>query len=236
MISLYMGFPTPCFIEGNGDVVMAVAQLRACFPGLKIKHVNYDAQCSLSVLDFCSMVGQKPGPVLLLRPIQSKVLEAIRQRLAANVPVVAETIASEEELHDAVATVVGHFENGEPLVAIDIVVGLLIMAKLDDGHMWAGNAKGYMWASDVPKGRGVDEKYKDRVPHVLNILLQHGVLVKKPSQGKSKFALNPDRKIDIYEMLRDRKFKGAVEGYLQRNHQVESVRVLDDLPDYEDVR
>jgi len=236
MTSLYMGFPNPCFIDGSDDVDAAVASLRASFPDLRIKHVIYDASCSLSVLDFCSMVGQKLGPVLLLRPIQSKVLEGIRLKLAANVPVASETASTEEELHYAVSMIVGHFENGEPLVAIDVVVGLLIMAKLDNEHMWAGNAKGYMWAADIPKGRGVDEKYKDRVPHVLNILSQHNVLVKKPSQGKSKFALNPEQKIAIYEVLRNRKFGTVVEGYLLRNHQTESVRVLDSLPGYDDAR
>lgn len=236
MTSLYMGFPTNCFLDESNDIGAAVARLSQAFPDVKIKHVIYDANCSLNILDFCSMVGQKPGPVLLLQPIQGNVLERIRVRLAANVPVEAPTIAGEAALHGAVTDVIRHFDNGEPRIALDIVVALLIMAKLEANHMWAGNAKGYMWAADIPKGRGVDEKYKDRTPHVLNLLLQHDLLVKKPSKGKSKFALNDENRIEIYEILRGRKLPAHVEGYLQRHPTLESVRSLDALPDYEDLR
>ena len=236
MTSLYMGFPPNCFLDGSNDIDAAVARLCHAFPNVRVKHVIYDANYSLNVLDFCSMVGQKPGPVLLLQPIKGTVLERIRVRLAANVPVEAPTVASETGLHGAVTEVLEHFGNGEPRIALDIIVALLIMAKLEANHMWAGNAKGYMWAADIPKGRGVDEKYKDRTPHVLNLLLQHKLLVKKPSKGKSKFALNDDCRIEIYEILRGRKLPVEVEGYLQRHAVLESVRSLDGIPDYEDSR
>lgn len=236
MNSLYMGIPGNYFLDGSNDIEATVARLSHAFPDIRIKHVVYEANCSLNVLDFCSMVGQKPGPVLLLQPIKSTVLERIRVRLAANVPVLAPVIASEAELHGALIEVINSFANGEPLIAVDVVVALLVMAKLEANHMWAGNAKGYMWAADIPKGRGVDEKYKDRTPHVLNLLYQHKLLVKKPSQGKSKYALNDLRRVDIYDILRDRKLPAEVEGYLQRHPAVESVRSLDELPDYKDKR
>lgn len=235
MISLYVGFPANCFI-GNGDVDAAVECLKVEFPDVRIKHVVYDARCSLSILDFCSMVGQRPGPVLLLRPIQSTILEEVRLRLAFKLPVACEMIASEEELCGAVDTVLGHFRNGEPMVSLDLAVALLVLAKLEDGHMWGGNAKGYMWAADIPKGRGVDEKYKDRVPHVLNVLLQHDFLINKPSKGKSKFALNPILKPDIYEALRLRSFPEQTGRFFLRHQQLESVRVLDGLRDYTEGR
>jgi hypothetical protein len=119
---------------------------------------------------------------------------------------------------------------------VDIIVALLVMAKLEANHMWAGNAKGYMWAADIPKGRGVDEMYKDRTPHVLNLLYQHHLLVKKPSQGKAKYALNVQCRTEIYEVLRDRKLPREVERLLQRHPTLESVRSLDVLPDYEVAR
>lgn len=119
---------------------------------------------------------------------------------------------------------------------MDIIVALLIMAKLEANHMWAGNSKGYMWAADIPKGRGVDEKYKDRTPHVLNLLYQHHLLVKKPSQGKSKYALNDQCRTEIYGALRERKLPREVERLLQRHPTLESVRSLDGLPDYTAVR
>ncbi|KKA06220.1 hypothetical protein VP02_18900 [Pseudomonas ogarae] len=231
MISLYVGFPATCFI-GNDGVDAAVECLKVEFPDVRIKHVVYDARCSLSILDFCSMVGQRPGPVLLLEPIQSKVLEEVRLRLALKLPVACEMIVCEEELCAAVDTILGQFKSGEPMVPLDLAVALLVLAKLEDGHMWGGNAKGYMWAADIPKGRGVDEKYKDRVPYVLNILLQHSFLISKPSKGKSKFALNPSLKPDIYEALRLRSFPEKTGRLFLRHQQLESVRVLDDLPEY----
>lgn len=235
MISLYLGLPATCFI-GNDGADAAVERLKAELPGVKIKHVVYDANCSLSILDFCSMVGQRPGPVLLLKPIKATVLEGVRIRLAVKLPVACEMVACQESLRAAVGTVLAQFKSGEPMVPLDIAVAILILAKLEDGHMWGGNAKGYMWAADIPKGRGVDEKYKDRVPHVINILLQHNLLIKKPSQGKSKYALNPCMKQDIYETLRLRSFPEVIGRYLFRHQHLESVRVLDNLPEYAEGR
>ncbi|WP_339496103.1 MULTISPECIES: hypothetical protein [Pseudomonas] len=235
MISLYLAFPATCFI-GNEKAEMAVERLRAQFPAVTIKYVVYDANCSLSILDFCSMVGQKPGPVLLLKPIKTSVLEGVRLRLAVKLPVACEMVACQESLCAAISMVLRQFENGEPMVPLDIAVAILILAKLEEGHMWGGNAKGYMWAADIPKGRGVDEKYKDRVPHVINILLQHEMLIKKTSQGKSKYALNPSIKLDIYETLRLRSFPEAIGRYLFRHEQLESIRVLDNVPEYPEGR
>jgi hypothetical protein len=171
-----------------------------------------------------------------LKPIKATVLEGVRLRLAVKLPVACEMVACEESLCAAAGAVLGQFKSGEPMVPLDIAVAILILAKLEDGHMWGGNAKGYMWAADIPKGRGVDEKYKDRVPHVINILFQHDMLIKKPSQGKSKYALNPSMKLDIYETLRLRSFPEEIGRYLFRHQQLESVRVLDDLPDYTEAR
>ncbi|MEE4675873.1 hypothetical protein V2K57_15810 [Pseudomonas alliivorans] len=84
-------------------------------------------------------------------------------------------------------------------------MALLILEKLVLNNIWGGKEKGYMWSTDIPKGRGVDEKYAHRTPHVLNLLLQHDLLIKKASQGKSKYALNSHLRTDINAILRDRK-------------------------------
>ena len=75
MTSLYVGFPKNCFLDGSNDIGATVARLGNAFPNVTIKHVVYDDSCSLSILDFSSMVGQKPGPVLLLQPIKANVLD-----------------------------------------------------------------------------------------------------------------------------------------------------------------
>lgn len=118
MTSLYVGFPKNCFLDGSNDIGATVARLGNAFPNVTIKHVVYDDSCSLSILDFSSMVGQKPGPVLLLQPIKANVLDRIRVRLATTVPVEAPTLASEAELHEAVTSVIDHFANGEPLGSV----------------------------------------------------------------------------------------------------------------------
>lgn len=98
--------------------------------------------------------------------------------------------------------------------------------------MWAGNSKGYMWTDDIRKGRGVDEKYGSRVATVLNVLLQNELLTFKTSQSSRKYALNPERREEIYEILRSRSFPTGANKSFSRSEGLESCRVLDVLDEY----
>jgi hypothetical protein len=71
------------------------------------------------------------------------------------------------------------------------------------------------------------------VAYVVDTLLNHGFLVMKPSNGHKKFALNPDRRVELLKMLRNRRLEGALQQVLSRSAATESCRVLDCLASYE---
>lgn len=231
---VYLGHPIPAY-EGDPSTLVTrwISLPAAQRRGWDGRARAYARDASINAQDFCSMVLQSPGPVVLLRPIQNGSLEEIRRRLGARVPVFIEDATSDAELSGIIEKAVGAFEAGEPLIALDLVVALLVMEKLDQEHMWGGYAKSYMWADDISKGRGVSEKYALRVPHVINVLFQRGILIQKTSQGAKKYALNPDRRQEIHEWLRQRKLPQDVEGPLLRHPVLESVRALDSLSTHE---
>lgn len=232
MTILYLGHPAR---EYEGDVIAEIVdEFIASFAkdGWEIRPTCYDQQKSLDARDFTSMVLQRPGPVLLLNPVQQRVVELVRQRIGVRTPVELATIYDSAALKQAVENTIAAFDAGEPRLSLDVVVALLMIRKLAREQMWAGNAKGYMWADDIPKGRGLDEKYAARVPNVINVLLNHELLVRKTSQHTSKYALNPLRKVEIFGYLRDRRLPNAVEAPLARGIAQESVRALDLLDDF----
>ncbi len=232
MQPLYIGHPASQYDGGPRALVQLCAKDLDAHGGWPLRPHEYAANFSLNARNFCSMVLQSLGPVLLINPVKRETVEHIRLRLGARVPVIVEDIASVEELREAIRRVCRQHEDGEPLMALDVVVALLMLRKLDLERMWAGNSKGYMWVSDIPKGRGLDEKYRGRVDNVLNILLMQGLLIFKISNSKRKYALNPERRTEIYEFLRNRKFSDDIQRVLLRYGTVESVRVLDLLDCY----
>jgi hypothetical protein len=158
----------------------------------------------------------RPGPVLLLEPIQGKALADIRARLQGRCLVLVAHVYDAATLGAEIQRVKDASDRGEPFLPIDVVVALLVLRKLERDRCWTGKEKGYMWGVNVPKGRGVDEKFGHRVPHALNLLLQEGLVVSKISNGKPKYALNPDRRPEIYNVLRLRDFPGRLGGMFRR--------------------
>jgi hypothetical protein len=180
----------------------------------------YDVKNDFVARDLISRALSQPGHVLLLQPVQRKPAGDVRARLQGR-QIVQERLAYDtDSLEEAISEIQALHAAGEPLLPLDIVVALLIMRKLDREHRWTGNAKGYMWSDDVPNGRGVDEKFKPRVGHVLSLLLHHGILANKPSGGRAKVALNPDRQVEIYDILRR-----------QREFEPQLLRMLSRIPE-----
>lgn len=228
---LYLGYPAPNYNGDPASLVTVLVNTPASLKGSWLLRVRkYAADCSLNAQDFCSTVLQEPGPVLLLEPIQSISRQEVVRRLGGRVPVAAVLVTCIGELEAAVTQAIKDFEAGEPRIALDVAVALLLMQKLNRNNMWAGNAKGYMWAADIPKGRGLDQKYAPRLSVVMNALLQGGMLTFKVSQGRRKYALNPEMRANIHEILRTRKFPELTETSLLRNKDMESVLVLDAHP------
>lgn len=194
----------------------------------------YKNNSSLNVGDLCSIIGRELGPIIIFKPVQKNVIEEIRRRLEKRVPIfIEEPSDTAEKLRETVELSISRFKAGDPIWSLDIIVALLLIMKLDQELKWAGNnEKSYMWGDDLHKGRGVDEKYKSRLPHIINILIQNEILIKKPSRSKNKYALNPDKRKYIYKILRNKEFPSKVEKLLQRHSGHESARALDILDIY----
>ena len=233
MQNIYVGHPVDKYPNSPAECVNMCLAHPEWYPGWQLRPKPYQANASLNINDFCSAVLQAQGPVVLLQRVQNTTFTGIRGRLGSRVPVLLDTITTAADLQRVIANAIDVFTRGEPLLPLDMVVALLLMRKLDREHMWTGNAKGYMWVSDLPKGRGLDIKYEPRVANVLNILLMQGIVVYKTSNSKKKYALNPERREEIYKILKDRKFPLAIENVLLRNPATETVRALD-LLDYDD--
>ncbi|MDN5780612.1 MAG: hypothetical protein L0H23_01090 [Luteimonas sp.] len=188
---------------------------------------HYASDTSVNVGDFSSRVLSAPGPVLLLQPIQRNSRIEIHTRVGGSLPVLVEEAYELAHLSQFINGAITAFNDGVPQVPLDRAAALMLMHKLDKNHMWAGNAKGYMWAADLSKGRGYDEQYADRLPLVLSILSREGLLVSKPSQGKKKWALNRARRADIYEIMRTQRFPDNAQRSLGANATLISARALD---------
>lgn len=225
---VYLGHPVGLY---NGDPA-SLADLWTDEPARygeswSLQRRNYAKDSALNAQDFCSLVLQTLGPVVLLQPLQARSLQEIMLRLGGRVPVVIAEVFCIEDLNEAIASAILDFAAGLPNESLDVVVALLLMQKLDRELMWAGNAKGYMWNDLLAKGRGVDEKYACRLPTVISVLNQGELLVFKTSKGKRKYALNPDKRPEIHKILNNRKFPPQMQGALVKNAQTEKVRVLD---------
>ncbi|QBB69359.1 hypothetical protein ELE36_02640 [Pseudolysobacter antarcticus] len=238
-ICLHIGHPTERTFPGLEACITGYVN-RGGFKALcgewqDVRH-PYDHQGSLDARDFCSNVLARPGPVLLLKPIKSDVLADIRTRLHGRTQVLVGEACDEPTLAQLLAELKRGQDAGEPLLPIDLVVGLLIVRKLERDHFWGGDAKGYMWRDNVPKGRGIGPHLVSRVPEVLNTLVLNEYLIKKTSNGKPKFAVNPDQKHMVYDCLRDRDFVARAGQLLRRNPGTVTAAELADLDDYKDPR
>lgn len=233
MPNVYVGVPSFDYAGSPSSLLDLCEQDSPLGDGWRIRRKKYDASGAMQVRDFMSMVMQDPGPVVLLGPVQREIVGKVRERLDSRVPVLNEEPYDIEAMRATLLEAVAQFEQGDPPVPLDVAVALLIIRKLDQERMWAGNSKGYMYADSIPKGRGVDERYQPRVAYVVSMLLNHGFLVMKPSNGHKKFALNPDKRIELLRMLRNRRLESALQQVLSRGSATESCRVLDCLASYD---
>ena len=189
---------------------------------------EYNRHCAVSIKDVVGTIRNALGPVVLLRNVQKRVLLDLRKHFADRTSVLlgdpqnaADLLNVLEEARDD--HVVG------PMCPRKLVVALLLVAKLERHNMWGGRNKGYMWASDIAKGRGVAEEFADQLPAVVGDMYSDGLLIQKRSAGKKKYALNPDRRMEIHRVIRTREFPGRLHGVLSRDPRLASARLLDTL-------
>lgn len=229
---LYLCHPREKYLPGVGDSVRAGIKTAEAWDGWKIQRHEYDINNSLRAQTVEAQVIARPGPVLLLTPVQSTLVEELRMRLRGRVSVLMRDCFDEASLLNSMEEARNQYEAGDPQLAHNYVVALLVMRKLDRELRWAGNAKGYMWMDDIPKGRGIAEDLSSSVAHCINVLQQHDMLVWKTSQSSRKYALNPQRRAEIYEILRSRVFPDGLMKVLSRDQRTISARSLDVLIEY----
>lgn len=195
---------------------------------------EYDARNHIDARAFLGSIASRTGPILLIRPIQNKALGEITQRLEGRRLVVPGDVYDLTTLVDAISALKAQYDLGEPLLPLHRVVALLVVRKLYKEHLWGGNDKGYMWSDWIPKGRGVDEEFQPHVGNAVFLLKQHGVLIGKISNGKKKLALNPDCRIEIGDILRNRKFSIELERVFARGGATLPARVLNCLDEFDE--
>jgi len=84
------------------------------------------------------------------------------------------------------------YEDGEPRIPLFELIAYLIISKLAKQDKWGGTAlnKNFLWAEDLPNGgfpKGICAK-RD-ILQVADSLFNAGLLVRKTSLGKLKYAL-----------------------------------------------
>ena len=190
---------------------------------------EYDLSCSVSINEVASMIKGAIGPCVLLRNVQERVVVELRERLAGRAGVWVGSSQSITDIMNILQEARDQHLRGEPMLPRKLVVALLLIAKLERHNMWGGRNKGYMWASDLPKGRGLSEEFADQLPDVINDLYSDSLLIQKPSRSRRKYALNPDRRREIHDIVRTRRFSEKLHRVLSRNARLSSARHLDIL-------
>ena len=178
------------------DIAGWVAEVRAVLAS-EARSIEWDVESGeytpggvFSVQSLADKVRNVPGPVLLIEPVQTPAREQLRERLRSLVPVLVEVVECSEDLRRHLDEAQRRHLAFRPMLPRRFVVAVLIVRKLECDDYWADNANGYMCVDELVKGRGVEN---DTAADVANDLLIKGLLIRRSSKGKARYALNPDR-------------------------------------------
>ena len=209
---VYLLHPNSSRLPGIDSWINEVRVLigaEANWAGWTVDATSLDDRGRIEVQPYWVRVKNRPGPVVLLEPHQRKILDGLAERLGLDVVVIPRSASDSTDLYEAVEDARRRCIAGEPLLPRRLVVAVLIVRKLRRYHYWSGNAKGYLWASELAKGRGVDDRFADIAQDVAGYMLTHGVLVYKISNGQRKIALNPDKKPEVHAIADRAYFQNA---------------------------
>ncbi|MEQ8789882.1 MAG: hypothetical protein RIC55_26545 [Pirellulaceae bacterium] len=181
--------------------------------------IPYDEANSFTARDVYSRVAERLGPVVMLENVQTSARERLRKLLRYRSVVVVTRAGRVTDILDALLSARERFIAGEPFLPRKFVVAILILRKLINGDYWGGGAKNkaYAYADELAKGRGVDEQFADVAKQVANDLFLHDLLLKKPSKGRKKYALNPTRRADIHSAAEECEFPERLQHLLKRD-------------------
>lgn len=230
MVKLYVGIPPERLYPGL--LPRIEYWLSQNSPGeITLKPMHYNEQCTFSVRDLFSAAKDDKGPVLLAKPVSAKPSAELRDLLANTVPVVIAELGTDDEIDNILRGLIASFRSGEPLLHKRLVGALLVLSKLVNEKKWGGTRnKNYMWASDIPKGRGVSKEYKEEALNALSVLESRDFTKVKRSQGKNKWALNSDKHAEIFRSLESQRFPSELQSIFERGNEFVSARELDGIP------
>lgn len=229
---IYLGYPNERYfpsMPGWVDEARQAMSMDSEWAGWTLIAWEYDMSCSMSINDATAVIKSAVGPCVLLRNVQNRVLIELRERLQHQTMVLTGKVDGPETILTLLENARDLHIAGEPMLPRKLIIALLLFGKLERHQMWAGKNKGYMWASDLGKGRGIDKEFADQLPAVINDLYLHEILIRKKSGGKNKYALNPARRREIYEMCGTLKFPEKLHEILYRDTRVASARHLDSI-------
>lgn len=182
----------------------AVVQCDPNWGGWDLQVLRANDENSFSAQDFHSVVAATMGPVVVLGTLKRAPLAILAESFKHRIVVIhREDVVDSTDVHAAFVDALERHDDGDPQVPELLVVAALLVRKLLNNDCWGGEAKNkaFMWADDLASGRGVDIKFRGIVNEVANQLQLKGLLITKKSQGKKKYALNPDRREDIHAFL-----------------------------------
>ena len=227
---IYLLHPANSVIQQWIEEVREVLREDKKWKDRQIISLPYDSRNSFRISDVCARVGSVNGPVILLEKVQTKPREQLRELLRYRTIVSVCSASCSDDIYQAVLESLDRFEDGEPHLPRKLVAAILIVKKLYVQNYWAGRDKGYVWGKDIKKGRGIPAEFVDIVDEVVNDLLNKGVLISKKSCGKTKYALNKDRRIEISSIVEKGHFHDdRLYNVLTRDKKTVPSRFLSDL-------
>lgn len=204
LANLYVLHPTKRSLPG---VTGWLDELREFFDGdadwqgWSVVAFAHDLDGGFRINDRYAAICSALGPALVIQPVQRRVSTILRDRLQPRVVVLEVAIACCEDIWIALADLRKKHDAGEPLLPTKYVAAMHVLWKLNREHRWGGNAKSYMWASDLPKGRGMPKEVADIVLEVASDLHQARLLGYKRSKTGIKYCLNADQQAVIYNIM-----------------------------------
>lgn len=203
LVPIYLLHPQDRYLPG---IVHWIHDLRALlnedpeWAGWKIIDSEHNVENGICVRDRVSQISSQLGPVLAIDPIKGSDYYNLRDRLQMRVAVARAVVTCSEDIWTHLSKLRAYHEQGDPRLPAKYITAMHIIWKLSHEHMWGGNAKGYKWRDDIPKGRGMPEEAEPYVIEVLSDLLLAGLLASKRSKTGIKYCLNADKKAS-YTML-----------------------------------
>jgi hypothetical protein len=200
---VYLRHPPESLLPGIAGWVAEVRAILATeteWAEWEIESGEYDAQCAFRIQSVADKVRDVRGPVLLIEPVQTPAREQLRERLRTVAPMLVEAAGCAEDLWRHLVEAQRRHLAFRPMLPRRFVAAVLIVRKLERWHYWGGKDKGYLYADELAKGRGVDDAFADIAADVANDLFTKEILIRKPGKGKAKYALNPNRKEAIYRI------------------------------------